>query len=619
MTSADIRQKYIEFFKEREHVEIQPAKLVLDNDPTTLFTSAGMQPLVPYLLGENHPEGKRLVDSQPCFRSQDIEEVGDNRHITFFEMLGNWSLGDYFKKEQLEWIWEFLTQELGLPKEKLHVSLFEGGDGVGKDLESFEIWKSLGVDESHIHFYNAKKNWWSLSGTPSQMKEGEIGGPDSEIFYEFTQLEHDPKFGEKCHPNCDCGRFLEIGNSVFIQYQKQADGSLSELPNKNVDFGGGVERLLAVKNDEPDIFKIDTFEQIIKTIESYSGQKYADPESQKAIRVIADHLKSATFLITSGITPSNKMQGYLLRRLIRRAAVKMHELRGNVKKEEIPTDAFEAACAYAVLETYDGLYGIDKVAHKELVIRTIVEEMEKFGRSLEKGLKEVQKLEVIDGKTAFDLYQTFGFPLELTIELVSQKGQTIDRQQFEAEFKKHQDVSRSASAGVFKGGLAGHSEIEIKYHTATHLLHQALRDILGPEVFQKGSNITSERLRFDFSFDRKMTDQEIEEVEDLVNGKIKEDLKVDRKYMTYDEAKALNAIGLFDNKYDKSNVSIYEIGPDYKLDPQARDQRARGGYYSLEFCGGPHVEHTNVIGGIKITKEEAVSAGMRRIRAELLN
>lgn len=617
MQSRDLRKKYLDFFKNREHTEIAPAKLVLENDPTTLFTSAGMQPLVPYLLGQTHPQGKRLVDSQPCFRSQDIEEVGDNRHITFFEMLGNWSLGDYFKRDQLKWIWEFLTQELELPKHKLHVSLFKGGDGVEKDLESFEIWKSLGVEESHIHFYDAKKNWWSLSGTPSQMKAGEIGGPDSEIFYEFTSVEHDQSFGESCHPNCDCGRFLEIANSVFIQYQKQSDESLKELPNKNVDFGGGLERLLIAKNDDPDIFKIDTFQVIIRTIEDYSGKKYSDPDSQKAIRIIADHLKSAVFLITSGVTPSNKMQGYLLRRLIRRSAVKMHELRGNIKNDAIPTDAFEAACAYSILETYHGLFGIDKVKQKDLVVRTIVEEVEKFGKSLEKGLKEIQKLEIIDGKSAFDLYQTFGFPLELTMELVKQKGQSFDKKDFESEFEKHKNLSRASSAGVFKGGLAGHSETEIKYHTATHLLHQALRDVLGPEVFQKGSNITPERLRFDFSFDRKMTPEEIKQVEDLVNEKIKEDLKVERTYMTYDEAKTLDAIGLFDDKYDKSNVSIYSMGPNYNFDPNSKDKRKRGGYYSLEFCGGPHVSHTSEVGKIKITKEEAVSAGMRRIRAEL--
>lgn len=617
MTSRDIRQKYINFFTEKAHKEIEPAKLVLENDPTTLFTSAGMQPLVPYLLGANHKDGKRLVDSQPCFRSQDIEEVGDNRHTTFFEMLGNWSLGDYFKKEQLEWVWQFLTEELKLPKAKIHISLFEGGDGVSRDEESFEIWKTLGVEESRIHFYSAKKNWWSLSGTPAQMQEGEIGGPDSEIFYEFDFIEHDKNFGETCHPNCDCGRFLEIGNSVFIQYQKQADGSLKELPNKNVDFGGGLERLAAVIKDDPDIFNTDLYAPVIKVIEKYSGKSYQDPASKINIRIIADHLKAATFLIVSGVTPSNKMQGYVLRRLIRRVAIKMHELRGPVKKETIPTDAFEAACAYTVLEIYHGLFGIDKVSHKELVVRIIVEEMEKFGKSLEKGLKEVQKLETIDGKAAFNLYQSFGFPLELTLELVKQKGQTIDRKEFEAEFKKHQEVSRSASAGVFKGGLAGHSDIEIKYHTATHLLHQALRDVLGETVFQKGSNITPERLRFDFSFDRKMTPEEITEVENLVNEKIKEDLSVERTYMAYDQAKSMDAIGLFDDKYDKSNVSIYSMGPNHNFGTKTKDKRKRGGYYSLEFCGGPHVEHTNLVGKIKITKEEAVSAGMRRIRAEL--
>lgn len=618
MTSHDIRQKYLDFFKTRGHKEIEPAKLVLENDPTTLFTSAGMQPLVPFLLGEKHPDGPRLVDSQPCFRSQDIEEVGDNRHTTFFEMLGNWSLGDYFKAEQLGWIWQFLSEELGLGKEKLHISLFKGGDRVAKDTESLKIWKDLGVEDSHIHFYDAKKNWWSLSGTPAQMKEGEIGGPDSEIFYEFESIEHDRKFGEKCHPNCDCGRFLEIANSVFIQYQKQSDGVLKELPQKNVDFGGGLERLAAAINNEPDIFKTDLYAPIIGVIEKYSLKKYSEAENRENIRIIADHLKAATFLIVAGVIPSNKMQGYVLRRLIRRVAVKMHELRGNPKKGEIPTDAFEAACADSVLLIYNGLFGIDEKKQRELVVRIIVEEMEKFGKTLEKGLKEVQKLQQVDGKTAFDLYQTFGFPLELTIELVKQKGQVIDKDQFEEEFKKHRELSRAGSAGKFAGGLAGHSDVEIKYHTATHLLHQALRDVLGPEVFQKGSNITPERLRFDFSFDRKMTDDEIEQVEDLVNLKIEEDLIVDRKFMTFDEAKKINAIGLFDEKYDKSNVSIYEIGPSYSLNPEAKDQRERDGYYSLEFCGGPHVAHTGIIGSIKITKEEAVSQGIRRIRAQLL-
>lgn len=618
MTSREIRQKYLEFFKSKGHVEIEPAKLVLENDQTTLFTSSGMQPLVPYLLGEKHTAGVRLVNSQPSFRSEDIDEIGDNRHTTFFEMLGNWSLGDYFKKDEILWLYEFLFKELGLNKDRIYITVFEGNGSVPKDEESFEIWKSLGIKEDHIYFYGAKKNWWSRSGPPENMPVGEIGGPDTEVFYEYKQIEHDKRFGEKCHPNCDCGRFVEICNAVFIQYKKTGDGEFEMLPQRNVDFGGGLERILAATNDEQDVFNTDLYSPIVKVIEKYSGKNYSEADSQGNMRIIADHLKAATFLIVSGVVPSNKMQGYVLRRLIRRVAVKMHELRGAPKKGEIPTDAFESACADSVLLIYDGLFGVDERRDREKVVRVIVEEMEKFGKSLENGLKEVKRIGHIDGKKAFDLYQTFGFPLELTMELVKQKGQSLDRKEFESEFKKHQELSRSASGGKFAGGLAGHSEIEIKYHTATHLLHQALRDILGEEVFQKGSNITPERLRFDFSFDRKMTEEEIKEAENLVNEKIKEDLKVDRQYMTFDEAKALNAIGLFDDKYDKSNVSIYSIGPNYVLNSESKDQRKRGGYYSLEFCGGPHVAHTGVIGSIKITKEEAVSAGVRRIRAKLL-
>ncbi len=618
MQSRDIRQKYLQFFISKSHKEIQPAKLVLDNDPTTLFTSSGMQPLVPYLLGEKHPEGTRLVDSQPSFRSEDIEEIGDNRHTTFFEMLGNWSLGDYFKKEEITWLHQFLFKELNLDQERIHITVFEGNDSVPKDEDSFEIWKNLGIKDDHLHLYGASKNWWSRSGPPENMPVGEIGGPDTEVFYEYPQIKHDLKFGSNCHPNCDCGRFVEICNAVFIQYKKTGDGEFEKLPQQNVDFGGGLERILAAVNNEPDVFKTDLYTPLIKVIEKYSAKSYSDPESQPNIRIIADHLKAATFLIVSGVIPSNKMQGYVLRRLIRRVAVKMHELRGPVKKEAIPTDAFEAACAYTVLEIYHGLFGIDKNNHKELVVRIIVDEMEKFGKSLEKGLKEVQKLEHINGKAAFDLYQTFGFPLELTMELIKQKGQSFDKKDFESEFAKHRDLSRTSSAGKFAGGLAGHSDVEIKYHTATHLLHQALRDVLGDTVFQKGSNITPERLRFDFSFDRKMTPEEITQVENLVNSKITEDLKVDRTHMTYDQAKELNAIGLFDEKYDKTNVSIYSIGPNYKIDQNSKDQRNRGGYYSLEFCGGPHVEHTSLVGKIKIVKEESVSAGMRRIRAELI-
>ncbi len=613
MTSKDIRDKYIKFFVSNGHKEIAPAKLVPENDSSTLFTSSGMQPLVPYLLGENHPAGKRLVDSQPSFRAEDIEEVGDNRHTTFFEMLGNWSLGDYFKEEQLPWFWEFLTKELGLPKEKLYVSIFEGNDNVPKDMESYEIWRSLGVPEDHIYAYGVEKNWWSRSGTPEKMPVGEIGGPDSEVFYEFTQIEHDLQYGDKCHPNCNCGRFLEIGNSVFIQYQKQEDGTLKELPQKNVDFGGGLERLAAVVLNTSDIFQTDLYKGVIKEVEIYSNKKY-EGENETAMRIIADHMKGATFLIVDGVVPSNKLQGYVLRRLLRRSAVKFYQLTGNLKFVSEITGVCDA-----IFEIYDGCFGIDKnnLELKDQIYKTVTQEMQKFGQTLARGMKEVEKIAAIDGKKAFDLYQTFGFPYEVTEELFRQKGQQISKEQFKAEFEKHRELSRTASSGMFKGGLADRSEVVTKYHTATHLLHQALRDVLGPQVFQKGSNITSERLRFDFSYDQKMTDEEIKKTEDIINQRIKEDLKVDKKIVAPEAAKKMNAIGLFDEKYG-IEVSIYGVGPNYVLDSQAKDQRERAGYYSLEFCGGPHVEHTGVIGRVKIIKEEAISAGIRRIRVQIV-
>ncbi len=604
MISKDIREKFIKFFVDKGHKGIMPAKLVPENDPTTLFTSSGMQPLVPYLLGQEHPEGKRLVNSQPSFRAEDIEEVGDNRHTTFFEMLGNWSLGDYFKKEQLEWNWKFLTEELGLDKNKLHITLYEGSEFVPKDTESYEIWKNLGVPEDRIHFYG-EKNWWSRSGAPSNMPSGEPGGPDSEVFYEFTQIEHDKKFGKKCHPNCDCGRFMEICNSVFIQYKKKEDGTLEELSQKNVDFGGGLERITAAIDNNPDVFQTDLYVPIIRIIEQQTKEKYED--NAEPMRVVADHLKAATFLIIDGVIPSNKLQGYILRRLLRRSAVKMRHFSGKVNPEEF------ALMIRIILTTYDGLFGINK-NQTEMVEKVVKDEIERFNKTLDHGLKEIEKIEKIDGKKAFDLYQTFGFPVELTEELFKEKGQIVDREQFRAEFEKHRELSRTASAGMFKGGLADHSETVTKYHTATHLLHQALRDVLGPQVFQKGSNITSERLRFDFSYDKKMTPEEIKKVEEIINKRIKQDLKVDHMIVPLNEAKQMNAIGLFDEKY-ADKVSIYGVGPGFNLDPDVLDQRNRGGYYSLEFCGGPHVEHTGLIGKIKIVKEEAISAGMRRGRA----
>ena len=422
MDSKTIREKFIKFFVERGHKQISPAKLVLENDPTTLFTSSGMQPLIPYLLGQEHPEGKRLVNSQPCFRSEDIEEVGDNRHTTFFEMLGNWSLGDYFKKEQLKRIWEFVTKEIGLPKEKLYVSVF-GGDGeIPKDEETLNIWKSLGLNEDHIVFYGVEKNWWSRSGPPEKMPQGEIGGPDSEIFYEFTQVEHDKKFGEKCHPNCDCGRFLEIGNSVFIEYQK-VNRKLKELSQKNVDFGGGLERLTAAVNNNPDIFQTDLYQPIIKKIEEVSGKRYGLEGGAQAMRIIADHMKAATFMILDGIIPSNKLQGYVLRRLLRRSAIKMRRLNKEIELEEL------TKMIQIILTIYGGLFDVKKDAQAESVEKVVKEEINRFSKTLDHGLKEIEKIDNIDGKKAFDLYQTLGFPYEVTEEIFMEKGQEIIKKQ----------------------------------------------------------------------------------------------------------------------------------------------------------------------------------------------
>ena len=458
MTSNDVCEKYLKFFisAPRMHREIAPAPLVLESDPTTLFTSSGMQPLIPYFKGEKHPKGKRLVDSQPSLRLQDIEEVGDNRHITFFEMLGNWSLGDYFKKEQIPWIFDFFTKELGLSKEKLWVSVFEGTKNIPKDTETFDLWRSLGIPEEKIVFYDAEKNWWSMSGSPENMPQGEIGGPDSEIFFDFG-TKHDPKYGKECHPNCDCGRFLEVGNSVFIEYEKKEDGSLKALPQKNVDFGGGLERITMAVNNLRDVFQIDIFEPIIKKIEKAVGKKYE--ESKKSFRIIADHIRASEALASEGIVPSNKLQGYILRRLIRRATLQVRNL-----KEDFSDKDFSLIS--------DNLQ--------------ILEEVRKFKDSLTRGLRELEKIEKVTGKIAFDLYQSYGFPLEITLDTLSQRGKTLDKKEFEDEFEKHKELSRTASAGMFKGGLVDNSEEVAKLHTTTHLLHASLRKILGEGVSQKG-------------------------------------------------------------------------------------------------------------------------------------
>lgn len=597
MSTDEIRQKYLDFFKKHNHVEISASPLVIDSDPTTLFTSSGMQQLVPFLKGEKHPEGERLVNSQPSLRLQDIEEIGDARHTTFFEMLGNWSLGDYFKKEQLAWIWEFFTKELGLDPRRLHVSVFEGNDEVPKDVESFEIWKGIGVNENHIHFYGADKNWWSRAGAPDKMPSGEIGGPDSEIFFELDEVDHDPNFGKFCHPNCECGKFLEIGNSVFMQYQKNEEGKLITLPQKNVDFGGGLERISAAVMDSPDVFRIDLFSGIIKKIEDEIGINYGSEEQKdRSFRIIADHLRASCNLLAEGVVPGNKLHGYVLRRLIRRAMFHFHLLGSGISG---------GAVAHVAEDLRKHYLNINK--NWELVEENLSLEATRFEAALKRGLARltlaVAKGEEINGQFAFDLYQNEGFPLELTIEILKQNGTNFtleEKNAFESEFEKHKDLSRSGSSGMFKGGLAEASEVTIKLHTATHLLHAALRQILGEHVSQKGSHITSERLRFDFSHPQKLSDEEVKKVEDLINLKIKQDLPVSFIEVTLSEAIKVGALHFFAEKYGEK-VKVYTVG-----DPN-------GIWFSKEVCGGPHVIHTSAISSVRIIKQEKIGSGVVRI------
>ncbi len=599
MTHLELRKLFKDFWEDKGHKEVPPIPLVPQNDPTTLFTGSGMQQLVPNLLGEPHPLGNRLYNIQRSFRSQDIEEIGDNRHTTMFEMMGNWSLGGYFKEEQLSWFYEFLTQKLNLDPTLLHVTIFKGGSGVPQDTESKNIWLKLGIPEERIYEYDDKKNWWSRAGSIDNMPTGEIGGPDSEVFFEFKQVEHDTAFGKDCHPNCDCGRFLEIGNNVFIQYKKEKDGTLSELPSKNVDFGGGLERQLAAANNNPDVFETDVFVSIVQIIESITGANYTDPSAQKQIRVIADHMKAAVFLIKDGVRPSNKEQGYVLRRLLRRSAVKYRSLVSGFNPTEL------ADIAMSVIETYEGIYFDSKIDTAE-ISSFIKDEMERFGKTLERGLKEAEKIAEIDGSKAFDLYQTFGFPLEVTEELFIEKGQKIDKAQFKQEFEKHKDLSRSASAGKFKGGLADHSDQVLKYHTATHLLHQALFEIFGTDIRQEGSNITSDRLRFDFYSTKKPSNEDIEKVESIINVKINEELPMRFKIMPKDDAIKIGARSFFRDKYPDS-VKVYYIGGEDD-EPETA--------YSKEFCGGPHVSNTKQIGEINIYKVETIGSNLFRIYAK---
>ncbi len=630
LTPNQIRTKYLEFFAKNGHAIIPSAPLVPENDPTTLFTGSGMQPMITYLLGESHPKGKRIVDSQKCFRSQDIEEVGDNRHTTFFEMLGNWSLGDYFKKEQLRWFFTFLTDEVGLEPERLFVTVFRGNDdlGIPRDTEAVAIWKELfkekgitatdvdfadrdGMQGGRIFYYEEKKNWWSRAGEPKNMPVGEPGGPDSETFYDFGAdqklHENSPWKAEPCHVNCDCGRFLEIGNSVFMQYQKQADGSFTELPQRNVDFGGGLERIAAAKNGDSDVFKTELFAGIIQKIEEISGEKYDKTEENKrSFRVIADHIKAAVMLASDGVFPSNKEQGYFARRLVRRSIRygKMIGIEKPFLAELVPV------IAAAYLDAYPAVS-----EQQAKIAQILAEEEQKFAKSIEKGLKEIERIAVSQGKNgkatltvadAFGLYETYGFPVELSVEIANEKKMQLQPEEtFLAEFQKlreaHSASSRTASAGKFKGGLQDQSEETVKFHTATHLLHAALRKILGTHVQQKGSNITAERLRFDFSHPEAVTPAEQEKVLAQINEWITLDLPVTRQVMAKDLALSSGAVAFFAEKYP-DEVSVYTVGANPETD-----------WVSKELCGGPHVEHTGQIGMVKIQKEQAVSAGVRRL------
>ena len=602
MTASDILQKYISFFEKREHKRIPNSPLVPQNDPTTLFTSSGMQPLVPYLLGEKHPGGKRLVNVQNCFRAQDIEEIGDNRHTTFFRMLGNWSLGDYFKSEQIPWFFEFLTTELKLPAEKLYVTVFNGFNDIEKDNESAQIWKEIfekaGLNPSErISFYGVDKNWWSRSGAPQNMPPLEPGGPDTEVFYDF-ETPHNKKLGEYCHTNCQCGRYMEIGNSVFMQYQKQADGSFKELPQKNVDFGGGLERLLAAAENKQDIFQTSLLSPIIKTVEEITGESYE--ENREKMRIVADHFVASSFIISSGVSPSNKEQGYILRRLLRRGLDSLSELEAS----DITPILKEIVSQYK--KTDEKLADdFAKIKNTILVEQQSYQETQKRAKEfiqkkyeLPAGRKEGDELmgvTQISADDAFILYSTHG----LSPTQIKSLGFTFNERSFANKMEEHQKLSRAGAEQKFAGGLADTAEKTILGHTATHLLHQAIRDLLGKQVHQSGSNITSERLRFDFNYDKALTDKEIKKLEDTINEKIKENLPVRFEMLPLAKASALGAIGLFDEKYE-DNVKVYFIGD-----------------YSKEFCGGPHVNFTGELKRFTIIKQENIGQGLRRIYAQV--
>ena len=626
MNAQEIRLKYLDFYSKQAHAVIKRAPLILTDDPTTLFTGAGMQPMIPYLLGEPHPEGKRIADSQTCLRAQDIDDIGDNRHTTFFEMLGNWSLGDYFKQEQINWMWQFLSEEVGLDMNRIYITCYIGDEryNIPKDTEAAEIWAELyekaglssgqadiGSEEAgytrgihpgeRIFFYDGSKNWWSRNGGPETTPIGDPCGPDSEMFYEFDFVKHDPKFGEHCHPNCDCGRFMEIGNNVFMAYKKVADGVFEPLEKPNIDHGSGLERIAAAANNDPDVFKISLLWPIVEKLQDLSGKQYAS--HTESMRVIADHLRAATFMAVDGCMPSNKEQGYVMRRLLRRAIRYSFDLgiEQNFLEEVVPV----------IADLYEADFPEVKES-RESIIAVLVKEEKAFRQTLRKGLRQMQQYidDGLTGEELFTLYDTFGFPVELSTEEAYKQGIKLSdnwRAEFDARMAEQRQRSKTARKGQFSGGLEGHDPIHLKYHTATHLLGAALRKVLeAPDLQQHGSNITAERLRFDFNHD-KLTPEEKQAVEDQVNVWIDANLPVSYQIYPTDEALKMGAIGAFGERYG-DEVKVYSIGEGDNV-------------ISFEVCGGPHVEHTGVLaeGGKRftITKEEASAAGIRRIKAIL--
>ncbi|MCE1205837.1 MAG: alanine--tRNA ligase [Spirochaetia bacterium] len=586
ITIHELRKKYIEFFKSKGHAEISGKSLIPENDPTVLFTTAGMHPLVPYLLGEPHPAGKRLTDYQKCIRTGDIEAVGDPSHLTFFEMLGNWSLRDYFKKEAISWSFEFL---------KLSVTVFAGEDGIPRDTDSAEIWKSLGIPEERIYFLPREDNWWGPAGETGPC------GPDTEMFVDTGK----PACGPDCKPGCHCGKYFEVWNDVFMQYNKNAEGKYIPLAAPCVDTGMGIERTVAMLQGKKSVYETEAFTPILAVLEDISGKKYGaegnDPETDRSFRIIADHVRTATFILgdPKAVLPSNIGAGYVLRRIIRRAV-----RHGRKLGIEGP---FLSKPAQVVIENYGAPYP-ELVENRQRIVDELKAEEEKFLETLQKGEHEFEKMlpnllknpqKIMSGRLAFKLYDTYGFPIEITEELAAENGLSINRQEFDEAYKKHQELSRAGSEQVFKGGLADHSEIATRYHTATHLLHKALRMVLGDHVAQKGSNITAERMRFDFSHPAPMTKEELEKVQAIVNEQIQRDLPVSMAMMGLDEAKASGAIALFGEKYEQV-VKVYTIGD-----------------FSKEVCGGPHVQHTGELGKFRIQKEQSSSAGVRRIYAVL--